>query len=281
MDLELLVSDRLAAKLREARSILDEACTYFDPSHMFGMFSGGHDSRVALEVARTHPYFSGAAHINTTIGIERTRQYVRDTCADLDIVLKEYRAPVSYREIVLQHGFPGPGGHFFMYTRLKERAVRQLVREHKRDKDDYVLLVTGVRLSESKRRMGHVKPIQREGRRVWVAPILNFDNDDKQELMQVARIARNPVVDELCMSGECLCGAFASPGELAEIEIVDPAAYFEIKALQQEVAAAGKHAVWGTRPPGTRSPKKPPKSGAMCHSCAAKNEDAFDYESLA
>jgi 3'-phosphoadenosine 5'-phosphosulfate sulfotransferase (PAPS reductase)/FAD synthetase len=258
-------------KIAEANAILDEAVRQFDPSHMFALFSGGHDSLCASHVASLHPNFSGAAHINTTIGIEETRQFVRDTCKSLGWRLDEYYPPVSYRDIVRKEGFPGPGAHRFMYIRLKERCLNQLIRENKVKRHDRILLVTGVRAQESKRRMGHVVPINQEGVRVWVAPIINWSSEDKWNYIERYGLKQNPVVNKLCMSGECLCGAFARPGELTEIResFPDTAAYIE--QLQVEAAAAGVHAKWGTRPPGKRK-QKSDMTGTMCWSCDAKSE---------
>lgn len=265
------MSPGLKIRVEEAAEILREAGRTNNPRYMIGMFSGGHDSLCATHVASQSPDFSFAAHMNTTIGIEQTRDFVRRVSSERMWNLHEYRPPVSYRDIVLQKGFPGPGAHFYMYVRLKERCVDQMLRELPRTRGRRVLLVTGVRLSESKRRMGHVQPIKRESSKVWVAPILNWDNDHKDEYMRLHNLPRNPVVDTLCMSGECLCGAFASPGEIAEIEAAFPEVAAEIHALERDAELAGVHAKWGTRPPGVRAKKL--KSGAMCSSCADKFED--------
>jgi 3'-phosphoadenosine 5'-phosphosulfate sulfotransferase (PAPS reductase)/FAD synthetase len=259
----------LETKIKQSMEILDEAVGQHKPSHVFGMFSGGHDSLVATHLASKHSSFTRAAHINTTIGIEQTRQFVRDTARERQWRLLEYTPPVSYRDIVLEHGFPGPGGHRFMYTRLKERCVDRLVREHKTKWNDRIGLVTGVRLSESVRRMGHVEPVKRDGCQLWIAPILHWDDDDKLEYMAREGLKRNAVVDTICMSGECLCGAFAHKEELFELGQAFPDTAAVIHDLQAEAAARGVHCKWGTRPPGKRG--KPTKGGMMCSSCNQRN----------
>lgn len=262
------MSASLTAKVEQAHGIVSGAVKRYGPRGIVGMFSGGHDSLCATHIASQHPAFRGAAHMNTTIGIEATREFVRRVSMERQWHLREYRPPVSYREIVLKHGFPGPGGHLFMYTRLKERCVRQLMRELQHRPGDRVGLVTGVRLAESARRMGHVRPVKTEGGKLWVAPILNWTDDDKLEYMVFHGLPRNPVVDQLCMSGECLCGAFASPGEIAIIEAAFPAAAAEIRALEADARVAGVHAKWGTRPSTKRVGRE--KAGPMCHSCESR-----------
>jgi 3'-phosphoadenosine 5'-phosphosulfate sulfotransferase (PAPS reductase)/FAD synthetase len=266
---DLLGDDRLDLLIRRAHAIIDEALELHPASHVFGMFSGGHDSLCSSHVASLHPAFSGVAHINTTIGVEETRQFVRETAARYGWSLKEYTSPVSYREIVLKHGFPGPGGHLFMYTRLKERCIERLVREHKTHWKDRIGMVTGVRLSESVRRMGNVEPIQRKGGKLWIAPILHWTDEDKDTYMTRFQLVRNPVVARLCMSGECLCGAFAKAGELTALKYEYPEAAKVILDLQEEAAAAGVHADWGTRPPGKR--KAPTLGGMLCSDCNQRN----------
>lgn len=262
---------QLDAKIAQAMGIIDQALdgTHGNVTHLFGMFSGGHDSVTSSHVASLHPAFSGVSHIDTTIGVPETRAYVDRIAALYDWPLKVYRPPVSYREIVLKHGFPGPGGHLFMYTRLKERCIQYLVRDHKAKWKDRIGMVTGVRLSESVRRMGHVEPIQRKGGQLWIAPILHWDDDDKLEYMRRYGIPRNPVVDTMCMSCECLCGAFAKKEELLDLEASYPVTAQVIRDLEAESEAAGVHCKWGTRPPGKR--KAATLGGMLCAGCNQKN----------
>ena len=117
--------------------------------------------------------------------------------------------------------------------------------------------------------MGHVEPVQRMGGQLWIAPILHWNDDDKLEYMDVNKLTRNRVVDTICMSGECLCGAFAKKEELFDLIEEFPDVAAEILALQSEAEAAGVHAKWGTRPPGTK--RKATKGGMLCSTCNTKN----------
>ena len=213
-----------------------------NPVAVYAMFSGGHDSLTATHIAAQHPKFTAAVHINTGIGIEKTRQFVRDTCKREGWPLKEYRAVDQgqiYREHVLEYGFPGSFAHSMMYARLKERALRACIRETKINRRDRVMLVTGVRSQESVRRMGHVDPIQHDGVKVWVAPIHDWSKGECSEYITERKLKRNEVVDLIHMSGECLCGAYAHPGELKEIEQWFPEVAHQIHQLEREVWDAG------------------------------------------
>ena len=248
--------------------LIDEAIRQYNPRVLFGLMSGGHDSLCATHLASQHPLFGGVVHINTGIGIEQTREFVRDVCKDRKWTLYEYHPPVPYDKIVKEHGFPGPTMHHVMYNRLKERGLRQLTREHKKEFKDRILLASGVRSLESMRRMGTTEPINKDGARVWVAPIHNWSNHDKNWYMTHHKLPRNQVVDLLHMSGECLCGAYARPGEREELRMWYPNVVEEIEALEREVEQIPKlrgKCRWG------QLPKDPDQMEMalmpMCSSC--------------
>ncbi|MET0604282.1 MAG: phosphoadenosine phosphosulfate reductase family protein [Baekduia sp.] len=246
---------RSEALLRDAFDVLDEAESLNKPRRRWALFSGGHDSLTACAVAfawaRERDLPMEAAHIRTGTGVPQTMAYVEQVCAEQSWPLSIFDPPVPYRDIVLEHGFPGPGQHGLMYARLKERALRELVRQSKAEFSDRVMLVTGVRSDESQRRMRHVERITRDGAQLWTAAIWNWSKIDcaKYAFADLG-LPRSPVVDLMHMSGECRCGAFARPGELAEWMAWFPEETQWIIDLQDEVAAAGIRAYrWGERPP--------------------------------
>lgn len=239
------------------------------PVRIFAMFSGGNDSMVSTHLAMN----SGAhevLHINTGIGIPETRQFVRETCKAFGWPLREEHPPAkTYRQIVLEDGFPGPGAHQYAYSWLKERALRKVIRETKTRMKDRVALVTGVRNFESARRMGYVQPIVREGAKVWVAPMYGFSELDLHAYKKLHNLPQNPVSVNLGMSGECLCGSFASPGEFARIERHYPDVAADLRELEREAKAAGVPHVWGSDPvPGRMSEDLP--FMPMCVGCPTK-----------
>lgn len=256
--------------------LIDRAVEIHKPVAVYGLFSGGDDSTTAVHVASKHPLFSGAAHINTGIGVPQTREFVRETCKRYGWPLKEYRAKedcgIDYRALVLKNGFPGPGAHKWMYSLLKMRALQMLVRDakvgHKRA--DRVLLISGVRSQESIRRMGHVEPIRKEPGRgwVWVSPIHDWSKGDCLEYLDEQKVERNEVVALIHKSGECLCGAYADKGELKELACWFPEVAAEIRALEVEVKAAGHNWGWEEAPPKkVKSPKVNVGQMDLCFSC--------------
>ena len=232
------------------------------------LYSGGNDSTCLAHMMKGRVDY--AVHANTTIGIEKTRQFVRDTCSGWGLELIERVPPRSYRELVIERGFPGPQMHWKMYTRLKERvleAVRnELVSNPRKER---VLYIAGRRRSESQRR-ANVSLTDRKGSMVFASPIamwtkldlntyrlMHADTDDPVPVNEVSEI--------LHMSGECLCGAFAKDNELEEIRFWFPDVAAEIDALMVEVKAAGHEEPYCTW--GHRNGKASEKVGMLCTSC--------------
>lgn len=252
-----------------------------DPASRFSvlatvvLFSGGNDSTVMAHLFKERAQF--AAHANTTIGVEQTRQFVRDTCAAWGLPLLERTAPISYDELVLEQGFPGPAHHWKMYSRLKERALRlvrkELVAHPRRER---IVFLAGRRRTESQRRMD-VPEVEREGSVLWVSPMVYWTKLDMNTYRSLFagtgdEVPHNEVTDLLHMSGECLCGSFAKPNELDEISLWFPEVAEHIRELEKKVEALGTH------PParcrwGSRDGKPTARVGQLCSSCTFTTEE--------
>jgi len=265
-------------------AIISRAVDQYLPSHVFALFSGGHDSLCATHLAAQHPSFTGVVHINTGIGIQETRIFVRETCAEHHWPLREYHPDSNFEQMCIEKGFPGPASHRWMYIKLKERPLCQLIREtaDPKDRRRKIVFVHGGRRAESARRkIGLAGEIETDRKHpsprvVWVAPIIEWEAEQKRIYMAEHKLRPNLVTETLCMSGECLCGAFAKPGELAEIRKFYPAAAAEIDRIAALVKDAGQHHIWGTRPGKRKHPDQ--LDLPLCYSCEAKADRASAEE---
>lgn len=275
--------DRVTKLIEDSRQILEDAAImYFgDPHELMAsvvLFSGGNDSTVLLHLMAMLGWVDYTGHANTGIGIEETRQFVRDTSAAMGIPLLEKHPETPYRELVIKNGFPGPGSHFRYYQRLKERCLRQIRRDLVGDPNtERVLFIAGRRRSESPRRGGfrasgvaQVPPHEREGSTVWCSPLLSWTKPDMNTYRAMMAAAGDPVpvnmvTDLLHMSGECLCGCFSHEGELEEIRCWFPDVAADIDALMAEVAAAGHTGLYGTWGHGKGRPTR--RRGILCQDC--------------
>lgn len=252
-----LQSEMFSVDRPTPEKIIDAALAH-EPVAIYALFSGGDGSLRATHWAMNNVPGCRVAHINTGIGIEATRQFVRETCGGYGWDLTEIRAKEDcgqdYDRIVLEHGFPGPASHRYMYIRLKERAIEELVRRSKvRGTAQKVMLLTGIQHDDSERRSGYGgREITFNKSQMWVNAMYWADKSSVYHYLRDHQIRRNPVSVELGMSGECGCGAFADRGELAIWKRADPAFGDRIERLQREAAAAGMHCRWEGRPPRDR-----------------------------
>jgi 3'-phosphoadenosine 5'-phosphosulfate sulfotransferase (PAPS reductase)/FAD synthetase len=236
------------------------------------LFSGGNDSTVLAHMFRS--VATHAAHANTTIGIEQTREFVRRTCQEWGLPLLERMPPREadrYPALVREQGFPGPGHHFKMYQRLKERALEQVRRELVGNPyRERIVFLAGRRRSESQRRQ-RVPASERRGSTVWVSPLVNWTKMDLTTYrLLMGDVPVNEVSDLVHMSGECCCGSFAKDGEREELAFWFPDLITQIEDLERELADRDDIPVhrrtwgWGAR---MREGVERSTVGPLCSSC--------------
>jgi len=130
----------MQAALDKGKERLEKAIAEYKPNRIFAGFSGGTDSLMATHFLHQLRSDVGTLHVNTGIGMKRTRQYVRDTSDKHGWDLEEYRATdygYDYDEMVrgnvdgVPGGFPGPPLHYIYYGKLKEVPIQRAHRDHK------------------------------------------------------------------------------------------------------------------------------------------------------
>lgn len=278
--------DRVTRLVDRAHEILHEGIKRFERDRELTsvsiLFSGGNDSTTVAHLFRDEA--THAIHANTGIGIEQTRQYVRDICREWGLPLIEQHPPAgsTYDEFVLERGFPGPGMHYWVYQRLKERCLDaaryDLGIANKRK--IFGIYVAGRRRDESERRSmpGQVPLYEPDGSVVWVSPIAEWTKLDLstyrlQEAAAGRPVPRNETADLLHMSGECLCGAFAKKGELEEIAFWPQfaPAVEHIRWLESQIAhrtdIPDERKRWGYGAYRKSTRRRRAKVGRLCASC--------------
>lgn len=216
------------------------------------MLSGGNDSSTLAHWLAWHGYVDELLFLNTGIGIKETARFVRRFAKYLDLPLQEWHAPPgAYEQMVttISGGFPGPAAHSIAYQRLKERPLGEYIAHRKSGQHwrSKVLLFSGIRRAESDKRMKiATKAVDPDGAKLWVAPFIDWTMADLGLWREAHDIPRNPVADLLHYSGECLCGANASDGELELIARFYPQDAQEIFRLQRLVDRLGiARSRWG------------------------------------
>lgn len=260
----------LDERIAEARAIVAGAVPeHYETVATFVLFSGGNDSSVLTHLFG--PDVDAVVHVNTGIGVEQTREFVRAACGAWGFKLRELHPPVPYEDICehILGGFPGPAQHRVAYARLKERPLRLLRKEVvTAPRRQRVVFLTGIRAAESKQRMGYGRAVSTDGSTVWVNPLYHWDHTDMAAYRVLHDLPRNEVADNLHMSGECLCGAYARPGEIEQLAFFYPEVAARIRSLEAEFRAKGlKACTWGDEPPQGRKYRDLAPPGPLCQGC--------------
>lgn len=180
------------------------------------------------------------------------------------------------------HGFPGPGAHGRAYTRLKERQIEAVVRDLKagHHRTASVMLLSGKRLAESKRRGNTTKGIEKKGGQLYVNPLIDWTRWDMLRYRREHDLPQSEVAAWLHRSGECNCGAFASAAEeRGMMEFRWPEWWAGMEALEHEAERRGlRWRRWGGYDlngvrAGEVSDEKP---GVACSSCEWRDQTLFE-----
>lgn len=234
----------------------------------YSLFSGGKDSITLAHKLDQRKQLAGVVFFDTGIHTPDIIPHIKKVCDSFDWPLKIYTPPETYEEYVLKMGFPSPKTHGWAMNHLKGRCVQKVRREFGRD----TILASGIRRRESGRRKISIKNGSErwEGLRV-VAPIVDMTTKEVWDYVKDNGLPLSPVYSTLHMSGDCLCGAFATMDELKLIEIFYPDTFKEIQRLEALVKIAGKtkrirerYCRWGNK--GTVATKE---QTLLCAECTA------------
>jgi len=223
-------NETIKAKMNESLSIINDAVNEYNLDAIFILLSGGNDSMALAHVASNHPIFAGVIHIDTQTGITDSdswrsgtpdniaTRYTRDICKlnGWDMIVKT--PATSYEQLIIEYGFPGPPQHSQMYRFLKERPLRQARKQARKIGGQSIGFVTGVRSLESTRRMGNVEEYTKNSEGIWISPLIHWTKSDCSQVIATMQQPKNPVSIIMNMSGECGCGAFATPDEKQVID---------------------------------------------------------------
>jgi len=189
-------------------------------------FSGGRDSAVACYIARRvalqRDWVFRLVHIDTTISLRATQEYVRRYAEWLGVELTVIRPKKTFKEYAAQHGmWPSlfPQRYRWCYFYIKLDPTVEYLEENYKEND---LVALGVRGPESKFRLGRYTSaffIRVYNKRLKVmawAPLWKATSETVERLIRHYNIPRNPIW-KYGFSGECLCLAGAPLHEIAII----------------------------------------------------------------
>lgn len=222
----------------------------------WALYSGGKDSTAVVQWLMDNDLLAGIVTIDTGMSTPDWRPFIEKSCQQWGQIPEVYKTTANYDDLVLKYGFPGPAKHGMFMNYLKGRAIRQFKKVH-----PGAVLASGVRSAESQRRFRNTKEWGLfEGVRVW-APLYNWETWRVWEFFKSRGHRRSPAYETLCMSGDCLCGAYATKLERAAIKAFYPETFERIERLEKRT---GKEWGWGANRErrGRRSP--------VCVDCEAQ-----------
>lgn len=208
----------------DPKAIITQAIKKYNPSHIICLFSGGYDSMCMTHLVHSYkwdiPLLVYA--IDTQLSADGWRNYVDSTAHSFGWYFDIYDSISGFKEfvkLVKKHGCPyTPGSHSAVYNRLKDRAIEQMLRDHKtyrpdklkykHKRYDKILFLTGIRQSESIKRSKLKSPIQRKSERsaaVFANPIFYWSEEDLLKYHVENDLPTNPFYDTVGGSGDCQC----------------------------------------------------------------------------
>ncbi len=262
------------SRLAESRAIIERAISGFSPTHIVSMVSGGKDSACSHAVAvELGLKIDLVIHGNTRCGIPETTQWVESTHGPGAIPLVIADAGTAYEDYVLRKGFFGKGidAHSFAYRILKATAFRKAVSREirQRQRGVRVMLINGARKSESDNRMKHLQVSRADPAQpgnLWVNIIHTWTQEDRDAYLTARSIPINPVAQQLCRSGECMCGTMQTQAERMEAAALYPAWGRWLDTLEAE--AKRLHGFgWGVSAPARPDPRQIDLFQPMCGDC--------------
>ena len=179
-------------------------------------FSGGRDSAlacfIAYQVTRRRGWAFKLVHIDTTIAIRQTKEYVRRYAEWLGAELVVLRPDLTFEEYSAKYPYwPHiyPPWARWCYHKLKRTPLERYLRQNYRDGD---LLVLGVRRSESlfrEREYSSTFTVKyysdaKVRAKLWL-PLLHVTDDMLDKLIKKFGIPESPVWHLIGSSGECFC----------------------------------------------------------------------------
>jgi len=259
--------------ISDSAAIMKQAINDFSPTHIVSMVSGGKDSAASHAILQELDIKPDLIiHGNTRCGIQETSRFVENYYGNMNTDLAISDAGTAYEDYVLRKGFfgKGIGAHGFAYRILKATPFRKTISKHIRQgkRNVRVLLINGARKDESENRKKNLTvfrsdPAQKGN--IWLNPIHNWTQDDRDAFLKSRAVKINPVAEALCRSGECMCGTMQSKEERVEAAAIYPKWGNWISALEKE--AIEKHGFgWGDNFPKPRK-ELPLFDQPMCKDC--------------
>lgn len=192
----------LEAQLPEtdpADEILENARA-MDHDHPFALVSGGHDSLTAAYYTYMESAvdLDGLIHIDTSIGLPETTQFVEQRAEELGLPLfiaDQRRDEDEYASRIEDYGFPGanPTSHRWEWINNKDKPLQNFLQQF----DGDVLLISGATREESDARWENVDSdgIEIKDGHYYASPLASWTASEVRAYRRENGLPMNPVAE--------------------------------------------------------------------------------------
>lgn len=198
--------------MKTCEQILDECYAEHKPSLIIASYSGGYDSMVmthkAVQWAKANNAPLLTIAVDTRLHADGWIEYITESakalgCERLEIV--QSRRFNEWPEYIRKGGFVyTPSGHTAYFRMLKEAAFRDVIQMYKKHLHDRIMMVTGMRRSESRNR-ANTPEYDRSGAGVWCNPLVYWNEFEIQSYRVKHNLPENPFYHHGLGSGDCQC----------------------------------------------------------------------------
>ena len=174
-----------------------------------GLFSGGRDSLVACHYLWEQGKLNEVLYCRTGVGLNE--DYVKEISENFGWKLNIIHPVKNEFEMFCErYGFPRPTSHFWIMNRLKWNPLEKWHAKQKKKRD--IVLVSGIRLQESKRRRMNFKgdTLLTESRGMkFLKPLLHWSGLKVLDYIKSKKLRISPIYKTVGIGGDCFCGAYS------------------------------------------------------------------------
>jgi 3'-phosphoadenosine 5'-phosphosulfate sulfotransferase (PAPS reductase)/FAD synthetase len=214
----------------------------------FVLFSGGKDSCSALAyskelIEKLEPKPSLIAiHVNTTVSLPSSEDFVEEFCNRLDIQLITLKPKTDYFTLAQKWGVPRPRARWCCYH-LKIEPIKLYLK----GMSDYIVL-DGMRRDESRKRSAYPSTFNHPHFGLVIHPIIDWTQDKVEHYIESMKLPLNPAYEFGFSSWECWCGVFKRRSEFERLKEVDPEFFAKLVRLENSLTSGYAYAYFNGKP---------------------------------
>jgi 3'-phosphoadenosine 5'-phosphosulfate sulfotransferase (PAPS reductase)/FAD synthetase len=196
------------------------------------LFSGGKDSICTLMYLKRIAQRVGkkvrAVHVDTTVGLPRSRNHAEELCKRFDVELAVVRPKKDFFSLAKEWGIPS---HKFRWC-CRELKIKPLA-DYLKAAPEPKIVLDGIRAAESSIRSSYLP--------VWyhptfkclsASPIFYWSDSEVRGYLEKGGISKE-TLNQLSTSPECWCGAYKSRKDFERLYALSPELFSKLAKLER------------------------------------------------